>query len=67
VPGLTTANRDRIGLHRFLTTGALENGRSGPNVIDEWVQTHGIPIPASTYGGTASGTLYFVSPATARV
>jgi hypothetical protein len=54
------------GLHQLLSGGALQGGQSGPNAIDQWVQTHGILIPASAYGGTASGTLYYVSPATAQ-
>jgi 4-amino-4-deoxy-L-arabinose transferase-like glycosyltransferase len=51
------------GLQKFLRSSDLGGGRSGPNAIDQWVQTHGTLVPASTYGGTADGALYYVAPA----
>ena len=52
------------GLHAL--GGFLGGGKSGPTAVDQWVQTHGKAVPSSAFGGGASGTLYYVSPADAR-
>ncbi|MGO8863580.1 MAG: ArnT family glycosyltransferase [Acidimicrobiales bacterium] len=54
------------GLQEFLRSSDLGDGRSGPTAIDQWVQAHGSPVPASVYGGSTSGILYYVSSASAR-
>jgi 4-amino-4-deoxy-L-arabinose transferase-like glycosyltransferase len=56
----------RGGLRRLLPSSFLGGGRSGPNAIDQWVQKHGTLVPSSAYGGTSDGTLYYVSPTSAR-
>jgi hypothetical protein len=53
------------GLKKFLGSGALGDNQSGPTAVDQWAQKHGTLVPSAAYGGTDSGTLYYVSPASA--
>ncbi len=56
------------GLKNFLKSSSLgEQAHSGPTAVDRWVQKHGGPVPPTAYGGTAGGTLYLVTSASARL
>ena len=56
------------GPKNFLKSSSLgEQAHSGPTAVDRWVQKHGGPVPPTAYGGTAGGTLYLVTSASARL
>jgi 4-amino-4-deoxy-L-arabinose transferase-like glycosyltransferase len=51
------------GKVRFIIIGGQGGGQGGPggggsNQISSWVTQHGVAVPASTYGGTATSNLY---------
>ena len=55
------------GLKKFLKSSSLgEQAHSGPTAVDQWVQKHGVLVPSTSYGGTASGALYYVSSTSAQ-
>ena len=55
------------GLKKFLKSTSLgEQAHSGPTAVDQWVQKHGVPVPSTSYGGMASGALYYVSSTSAQ-
>jgi 4-amino-4-deoxy-L-arabinose transferase-like glycosyltransferase len=40
--------------------GGNQAGNANRSAIDQWVTSHGTVVPSSEYGGSSSGTLYYV-------
>jgi len=61
------AGPGRLGAGPGGLGGAGGPGASGTvSAVDQWVRAHGVEVPSSAYGGQSSGTLYELTPASAR-